>query len=149
MAGTEEEGVSASGANVAGAHLACGEQFPECGDGRFLPFGNNRLTDIHLTHRALVYLATISIVALLGVAFARGSRDPWLAAAALLLVCQILLGALNVWLGEHAVLVVAHLTAATLLWIAVIEIACRLAWVPVPATERRSATRAEPSAAAA
>src|SRR5215217_224045 len=95
MAGTEEEGVSASGANVAGAHLACGEQFPECGDGRFLPFGNNRLTDIHLTHRALVYLATIAIVTMLGVAFARGSRDPWLAAAALLLVCQILLGALN------------------------------------------------------
>jgi heme A synthase len=147
MAGTEEEGVA--GANGAGAHLACGKQFPECGDGKFLPFGNNRLTDIHLTHRALVYLATIAIVTMLGVAFARGSRDRWLAVAAVLLIGQILLGALNVWLGEHAVLVVAHLTTATLLWIAVIEIAYRLAWVPAPAGKRRSTTRAEPSAAAA
>jgi heme A synthase len=147
MAGTEEEGVA--GVSGAGAHLACGEEFPECGDGKFLPFGNNRLTDIHLTHRALVYLATIAIVTMLGVAYARGSRDRWLAAAALLLVAQLLLGALNVWLGKHGVLVVAHLTTATLLWITVVEIAYRLAWLPAPAGERRSDTRAEPSAAAA
>jgi heme A synthase len=147
MAGTEEEGVA--GVSGAGAHLACGKEFPECGDGKFLPFGNNRLTDIHLTHRALVYLATIAIVTMLGVAYARGSRDRWLAAAALLLVAQLLLGALNVWLGKHGVLVVAHLTTATLLWIAVVEIAYRLAWLPAPAGERRSDTRAEPSAAAA
>jgi heme A synthase len=31
-------------------------------------------------------------------------------------VVQVMLGALNVWLGEHAWLVVAHLTVATLLW---------------------------------
>jgi heme A synthase len=147
MAGTEEEGVA--GVSGAGAHLACGKEFPECGDGKFLPFGNNRLTDIHLTHRALVYLATIAIVTMLGVAYARGSRDRWLAAAALLLVGQLLLGALNVWLEKHAVLVVAHLTTATLLWIAVVEIAYRLAWLPAPAGERRSETRAEPWAAAA
>ncbi len=55
MAGTEEEGVSDSGPNIAGAHLACGKMFPECGSGKFLPFGNNRLTDIHLTHRVFVY----------------------------------------------------------------------------------------------
>jgi heme A synthase len=149
MAGTEEEGVSETGANVAGAHLACGKQFPECGDGRFLPFGDNRLTDIHLTHRALVYAATIAILALLGVALARGARDRWLAIAALLLAAQLLLGALNVWLGEHAVLVVAHLTTGTLLWIAVLEIAFRLAWLPSPAAARERAPRAEASAAAA
>ena len=91
MAGTEEEGVSATGPNIAGAHLACGHQFPTCGDGKFLPFGNNRLTDIHLTHRVFVYLATIAIVVLLSVAFARGSRDRLLALAALLLLCQLLL----------------------------------------------------------
>ena len=31
-------------------------------------------------------------------------------------MAQVLLGALNVWLGEHAWLVVAHLTVGALLW---------------------------------
>ena len=149
MAGTEKEGVHESGVNVAGAHLACGKQFPECGDGRFLPFGENRLTDIHLTHRALVYGATIAILALLAVALIRGSRDRWLAVAGGLLVIQLMLGALNVWLGEHAALVVAHLTTGTLLWIAVLEIGFRLAWVPSPVGAEERAPRAEASAAAA
>jgi heme A synthase len=149
MAGTEEEGVNDVGPNIAGAHLACGHQFPECGDGKFLPFGNNRLTDIHLTHRALVYLATIAIVVLLGVAFARGSRDRLLALAALLLLCQLLLGALNVWLGEHGPLIVAHLAMATLLWATVLSIGYRLAWLPSAEPSRERAPRAEASAAAA
>ncbi|HET8592240.1 MAG TPA: COX15/CtaA family protein [Solirubrobacterales bacterium] len=149
MAGTEKEGVHEDGRNVAGAHLACGEQFPECGEGRFLPFGENRLTDIHLTHRALVYAATIAILALLAVALVRGSRDRWLGVAALLLAVQLLLGALNVWLGEDAVLIVAHLTTATLLWIAVLEIGYRLAWLPSAAPAERPPRRAETSVAAA
>jgi heme A synthase len=149
MAGTEEEGVSDAGPNIAGAHLACGKMFPECGSGKFLPFGNNRLTDIHLTHRALVYLATIAIIVLLSIAFARGSRDRLLALAALLLLCQFLLGALNVWLGEHGPLIVAHLTTGTLLWATVISIAFKLAWLPSAAPSRERAPRAEASAAAA
>jgi heme A synthase len=149
MAGTEEEGVNEAGPNIAGAHLACGHQFPTCGDGRFLPFGNNRLTDIHLTHRVFVYAATIAIMVLLSVAFARGSRDRLLALAALLLLGQLLLGALNVWLGEHASLIVAHLTVATLLWAAVVSIAYRVALLPSRAAPRERAPRAEASAAAA
>jgi heme A synthase len=149
MAGTEEEGVNDVGPNIAGAHLACGHQFPECGDGRVLPFGNNRLTDIHLTHRALVYAATLAIIVLLGVAFARGSRDRLLALAALLLIAQLLLGALNVWLGEHGPLIVAHLVTATLLWAAVLGIGYRLAWLPSPSRSRSRAPRAEASAATA
>jgi heme A synthase len=149
MAGTEEEGVGEVGPNVSGAHMACGKMFPECGSGKFLPFGNNRLTDIHLTHRALVYLATIAIIVLLLVAFARGSRDRLLALAALLLFCQVLLGALNVWLGEHGPLIVAHLATATLLWATVISIGYRLAWIPGHARTHEPAPRAEASAAAA
>lgn len=149
MAGTEEKGVSDVGPNIAGAHLACGHQFPTCGDGKFLPFGNNRLTDIHLTHRVFVYLATIAIIVLLSVAFARGSRDRLLALGALLLFCQVLLGALNVWLGEHGPLIVAHLATATLLWATVVSIAYRLAWLPRRAPAHERAPRAEASAAAA
>ena len=149
MAGTEEEGVSEVGPNIAGAHLACGESFPTCLDGRILPFGEGRLTDIHLTHRVLVYAATAAILLLLGIAYRRGSRSRLLALAALLLLGQLLLGALNIWLGEHAVLVVAHLTIATLLWGCLLLIAFRLAWAPATATEGSRAPRAEASTAAA
>ncbi len=149
MAGTEEEGVSDVGPNISGAHLACGKMFPECGSGKFLPFGNNRLTDIHLTHRVFVYAATIAVIVLLLVAFARGSRDRLLALAALLLLAQFTLGALNVWLGEHGPLIVAHLTTGTLLWAAVISIAFKLAWLPSGSPSRERAPRAEASAAAA
>jgi heme A synthase len=83
------------------------------------------------------------------VAFARGSRDRLLALAGLLLLCQLLLGGLNVWVGEHAWLIVAHLATATLLWAAVISIAYRVAWLPSPASQRERAPRAEASAAAA
>ena len=149
MAGTEERGVNEVGPNIAGAHLACGHQFPTCGDGKFLPFGNNRLTDIHLTHRVFVYAATLAIVVLLSVAFARGSRDRLLLVAALLLLGQVLLGGMNVWLGEHAALIGGHLPVATLLWAAVVSIGYRLAWLPSPAPSDARAPRAEASAAPA
>ncbi len=149
MAGTEERGTGEVGPNVAGAHMACGKMFPECGSGQFLPFGNNRLTDIHLTHRVFVYMATLAIIALLLVAFVRGSRDRLLALAALVLFCQFMLGALNVWLGEHGPLIVAHLTTGTLLWATVISIAFKLAWLPSGVPSRKRAPRAEASAAAA
>ncbi len=148
MAGTEERGTGEVGPNVAGAHMACGYDFPTCGSS-FLPFGNNRLTDIHLTHRVFVYLATIAIVLLLAIAYARGGRDRLLALAAFLLLCQLLLGALNVWLGEHGALIVAHLATATLLWAAVLSIGYRLAWLPATTATRERAPRAEASAATA
>ena len=52
--------------------------------------------------------------------------------AGALLVCQVLLGAHNVWLEEHAALIVAHQIVATLLWSTVLLIAYRLAWAPQP-----------------
>jgi heme A synthase len=45
-----------------------------------------------------------------------GRRDPVPLAATGVLVVQILLGAINVWEGKHAGLIVAHLTVGTLLW---------------------------------
>lgn len=151
VAGTEEEGIHGSGANIAGAHLACGKAFPTCLDDRILPFGESRLSDIHLTHRAFVYGAALAIVVLLAVAFRRGVRSRLLAAAALLLVAQVLLGALNVWLGEHATLIVAHLVVATLLWSALLLIGYRFALAPQAASapEGAEAPRTRTSAATA
>jgi len=147
VAGTEEEGAENGVAN--GAHLACGEQFPTCLDRGLFPFGESRLADIQLTHRSLVYLATAAILLLLGVAWRRGSRSPLLALAGLLLLCQLLLGGLNVWLGEHPTLVVAHLTVATLLWSSVLLIAYTLAFAPARSTASEGAPQAQASAAAA
>jgi heme A synthase len=134
VAGTEEEGVHGS-TLVNGAHLACGEEFPTCLDG-FMPFGISRLTDIHLTHRAFMYLAVIAVIALVALAWRRGVRTWPFAAAIGILLAQVLLGALNVWLGKHAGLIVAHLTVGTLLWATLVQATMSLVSVPAPDPQR-------------
>lgn len=146
VAGTEEEGVENGVVN--GAHLACGKEFPGCLGG-VLPFGQHgRLADIQLTHRALVYATTLSILALVGLALYRRIWSRELTALAALLVVQLLLGAMNVWLGKHPALIVAHLTAGTLLWAAAVSTALRLSPVPQTASRPR-APEPETSAAPA
>ena len=49
----------------------------------------------------------------------------------------------------RAVLVVAHLTTATLLWGTLLVVAYRLAWSPAPLQARPGAPRAEASTVAA
>jgi heme A synthase len=140
VAGTEGEGTPNQ--PVLGAHLACGQQFPTCLNS-FMPFSYGRLVDIQLTHRLFMYLTAIAVLAMTAVALRRRARDPalrerfspFLLAPALLLL-QILLGAMNVWLGKHPVLIVAHLTLATLLWATVIYAATSLLAVPVDARRR-------------
>ena len=134
VAGTEEEGVRGSTV-VNGAHMACGEEFPTCLDG-VMPYGISRLTDIHLTHRAFMYLATAAVVALFVLARWRGVRTWPFAAALGVLALQVLLGALNVWLGEHAGLIVAHLTVGTVLWATLSYATASLVPVPTRATQR-------------
>jgi heme A synthase len=151
VAGTEEEGVNGQGVNIVGAHTACGEAFPTCLDDRVLPFGESRLADIQLTHRVFVYGATLAIILFLVMALRRGVRSRLLALAALLLFSQVLLGALNVWLGEHAALIVAHLVTATLLWGTLMLITYRFAVAtqPAVATARAPSPHATTSVAAA
>jgi heme A synthase len=125
-----------------GAHHACGKQFPTC-NGDFMPFGKSRLVDIHLTHRAFMYLATLLLLALIGLALRRRPSAGVVRSAHLLgglLVLQILLGALNVWLDEYEALIVAHLATGTLLWAAGVGLAFQLYRVPAPSP---SVARAE------
>ena len=94
-----------------GAHHACGKEFPTC-NGDFMPFGEARLVDIHLTHRVFMYLATMLVIALVVLALRRRPspgivRSAWLALA--VLAAQVLVGALNVWLDEYEALIVLHL----------------------------------------
>jgi heme A synthase len=137
VAGTEGEGTPNQ--PILGAHLACGEQFPTCLN-KFMPFSYGRLVDIQLTHRLFMYLTAIAVLAMTAVALRRRAPDsdlrerfvPFLLAPALLLL-QILLGAMNVWLGKHPALIVAHLTLATLLWATVVYAASSLLAVPADA----------------
>jgi heme A synthase len=124
-----------------GAHHACGKEFPSC-NGEFLPFGEARLVDIHLTHRAFMYIASILVIALVVVSLRRGvqRRNAWLLAG--LLAVQILVGALNVWLDEYELLILLHLTLGTLLWATTLGMTLQLA----PARER-APRRAEAVAA--
>jgi heme A synthase len=147
VAGTEEEGVHGSTA-VNGAHLACGKEFPTCLDG-VMPYGVSRLTDIHLTHRAFMYLAAIAVVVLFLLARRRGVRTWPFGTALGLLAAQIALGALNVWLGEHAGLIVAHLAVGTALWGTLAHATATLVPVPARAAERVDRGGAEEAAAPA
>jgi len=146
IAGTEEEGTP--GEPVIGAHLACGTEFPGC-LGKFMPFSYGRLVDIQLTHRLLMYLTAIAVLAMTAIAVRRrvvlppdGNRAFLL--VPLLLVCQILLGAINVWEGKHAWLVVSHLTLATILWGTVIYAVTTLVRVPESLGEPRPESSSEP-----
>ncbi len=115
-----------------GAHHACGREFPSC-NGDFLPFGQTRLVDIHLTHRVFVYLTTLLVLWLVVLTLRRRPspsvvRYAWVALG--ILGLQLLLGALNVWLEEYEALIVAHLAVGTLLWATLAGLALQLFRVP-------------------
>ena len=141
---------------AADPHTACGTSFPSCGDGEFMPFGRSRALDIHLTHRAFMYITVVLVLALLAVVLRQRRRlDPASArtltlastAAVAVLAVQVMLGALNVWLGEHATLVVLHLTVGAALWIALVYFDLLVLGAPQPAeaaARRRSPARAAP-----
>jgi heme A synthase len=146
VAGTEEEGTTSQ--PVIGAHLACGTEFPTC-LGKFMPFSYGKMVDIQLTHRLLMYLTAVAILAMTVVAVRRrvvvppdGNRAFLL--IPLLLAGQILLGAINVWEGKHPGLIVGHLTLATILWGTVVYAAASL--MPIPEAARASRPK-EPDSA--
>lgn len=116
VAGTENHGVPGSERTV-GAHYACAQEFPTC-VGSVLPFGRSEMADIQLTHRSLMFLATIAILTFAVLLYRRRSRKMALAIAAVVLA-QVLLGAINVWADKSVLLVLAHLTVGTTLWILV------------------------------
>jgi heme A synthase len=141
---------------AADPHTACGTDFPSCG-GEFMPFGRSRPLDIHLTHRAFMYLTVTLVLALFVTVIRRRRRlDPASArtltaasgATVGVLFCQVLLGALNLWLGEHAWLVVLHLAVGAVLWISLVYFSLLALGAPQPAEAgaRRKAS-VQPAAA--
>lgn len=155
MSASELHGTGAEHRSV-DAHMACGDEFPSCG-GEFLPFGRSEALDIHLTHRAFMYIAvTILLVLFATVMRQRRRLDPASAGelgrmtglVAVVLFCQVLLGAVNVWAGEHGWLIVAHLAVGALLWVALVAFTLQLTTVPEPSPagkRRRSSVEAAPA----
>ena len=90
-----------------------------------------------------MYLTTIAIVAMTAVAWRRRVPNRAFILVPFLLICQILLGALNVWLGKHPGLIVAHLTLATILWATVVYAAASLVEVPAGTSENAAGSRSE------
>jgi heme A synthase len=125
-----------------GAHHACGKEFPSC-NGDFMPFGESRLVDIHLTHRFFMYLATILVIALVVVALRRRVAVRYAWALGALLALQVLVGALNVWLDEYELLILTHLALGTLLWATSLSMTLQLS----PARERSAHRPGKPVAA--
>jgi heme A synthase len=130
MAGTQNYG-RADYQLGQGAHHACGRQFPTC-NGDFMPFGKAELVDIHLTHRAFMYLASILVIALVVTALRRRVAVRYAWGLLGLLGLQILVGALNVWLEEYELLILLHLALGTLLWATSLGMTLQLS----PARER-------------
>jgi len=141
VAGTEAHGTPDR--PVAGqAHVACGigwstRVFPEC-IGRFPGFGQSHLADIQVVHRTFMYLTAAAVLAMAATALLGGAASPAFALAALLLVGQVALGALNVWIGKRAGLIVGHLALGTILWMTVVYAYATLLAVRAPAGERAS-----------
>ena len=92
--------------------------------------------DIHLTHRAFMYLASALVIALVVVALRRRVLVGFAQALAVLLAVQVLVGALNVWLDEYELLILAHLALGTLLWATSLGLTLQLYRVPTAARER-------------
>ncbi len=151
VAGTEYHGTENQ--PVVGAHSACGsgwsaEQFPGCNGQGALSFGQSRLADIQLTHRLFMYLTAISLIAMTALALRRRAPSRAFLVAPLVLVAQIALGAINVWAGKHAGLIVGHLALGTTLWATVVYATATLMPASAPAVERvdrRQATGAAPA----
>lgn len=125
MSGTQAYGRDAADQTF-GARLACGAEFPGCLGGWF-PFGRSEMTDVHLAHRALMYVTAILVLTLAALvlrhARARGDRlGRWALVATGVLGLQILLGALNVVLDKSGWLIIAHLATGTILWIVAVSL---------------------------
>ncbi|MGI8441144.1 MAG: COX15/CtaA family protein [Thermoleophilaceae bacterium] len=145
MAGTENHGRTDREQTV-GAHYACGTEFPTC-NGELMPLGQAPLVDVHLAHRAFMYLASALVLALAVVALRRrpSRAIARLAAGSVaVLALQILVGALNVWIApQEGVLIMAHLALATALWGSLVGLRLRLSPVPAPASARAPRRGAE------
>ena len=121
---------------ITGSGLGCGNHWPLC-NGHLFPPLNDLPTVIEWSHRMVAAVVSLLVVGLALVGWrltGSGSLEPGVRAAytaLVLLVIQVLLGAVTVKTGLTPALVVLHLATAMLLLAALIA-ASRAPWIPAP-----------------
>src|SRR6266404_1150567 len=122
---------------ISGSGMGCGDHWPLC-NGHLFPPLNEIPTVIEWSHRLVAALVSVLVLALAALAW-RGARslEPGSRGAAytagVLLVIQVLLGAVTVKTGLTPVLVILHLATAMLLLGSLIA-AARAPWIPTPSS---------------
>ena len=122
---------------ISGSGMGCGDHWPLC-NGHLFPPLNEIPTVIEWSHRLVAALVSVLVLALAALAW-RGARslEPGARGAAstavVLLVIQVLLGAVTVKTGLTPVLVILHLATAMLLLASLIA-AARAPWIPTPSS---------------
>ncbi len=122
---------------ITGSGLGCGNHWPLC-NGHLFPPLNDLPTVIEWSHRLLAALVSVLVLALGGLGWrGAGSLEPGARGAAytalVLLIIQVLLGAVTVKTGLTPVLVILHLATAMLLLASLIA-AARAPWLPAPSS---------------
>jgi len=121
---------------ISGSGMGCGDHWPLC-NGHLFPPLQDIPTVIEWSHRLVAAVVSVLVVglALLGWRLrGAGSLEPGVRAAyaaVVLLVIQVLLGAVTVKTGLTPVMVILHLATAMLLLGSLIA-AARAPWIPTP-----------------
>jgi heme A synthase len=120
---------------ISGSGMGCGDHWPLC-NGRLFPPLDDIRTVIEWSHRLVAALVSVLVLALGALAWkGAGNLESGARAAAytavVLLIIQVLLGAVTVKTGLTPVLVILHLATAMLLLAALIA-AARAPWIPTP-----------------
>src|SRR3954449_4720982 len=126
---------------ITGSGLGCGEHWPRC-DGQWFP-PLDLPTMIEIAHRWVAALVSFSVLALTVVAWTRHRSDRQLRTpatlAVVLLVVQVLLGAVTVKLALPPRVIITHLANAMLLLAVIMVVALRAGAPEGPATPRLEA----------
>ena len=137
---------------ITGSGMGCGDDWPLC-NGRWIPWLDDLPTLIEWSHRLAAAGVSALVMALAATALLK-RREPGVAGrggtlrpallAALLLVVQVLLGAVTVWLELPAPVVTVHLATALGLLAAVVVVAIRASQPmgPPPSTAAARGTTA-------
>jgi heme o synthase len=120
---------------ISGSGLGCGEHWPRC-NGRWFP-PLDLPTLIEIGHRWAAALVSLLVFAVAAVAWTRHRREPALRGpatlAAVLLVVQVLLGAVTVKLALPPWVIVTHLANAMVLLATLMVVALRASAPDTPA----------------
>jgi heme A synthase len=112
---------------ITGSGMGCGEHWPRCKGEWFPPL--DLPTMIEIGHRWAAALVTVMVFAVAAVAWRRHRREPALrtpaTVAAVLLVVQVLLGAVTVKLALPPWVIITHLANAMLLLAVLLVVALR------------------------